>query len=122
MSNKYDTVEVTVMSGVDDGKLFQFDPHNLPDGEITIGRDPENVIVIDTDPSVSRFHATMRWQGGSWWLKDKDSKNGTFIEHHSTLQRDMKVRGTVQLHDGQLFRIGKTWLRFQPQEWRVNAG
>ncbi len=46
--------------------------------EITIGRSPENTIIIP-DPSVSRKHASIFQEGSNIVLKDLGSKNGTYI-------------------------------------------
>ncbi len=46
--------------------------------EITIGRSPENTIVIP-DPTVSRRHAMIAREESSIILRDLSSKNGTYI-------------------------------------------
>jgi pSer/pThr/pTyr-binding forkhead associated (FHA) protein len=53
-------------------------PHDLTDEVITIGRAPDNMIVID-DPSVSGRHAQLRLAGEVYQLKDLDSTNGTRV-------------------------------------------
>lgn len=51
----------------------------LPDdGELTIGRDPSNDVVIDSS-TVSRRHALVRSTVGGWLLTDVGSSNGTYI-------------------------------------------
>ena len=45
---------------------------------ITIGRAPDNMIVID-DPSVSGRHAQLQLTGDSCRLKDLESTNGTRV-------------------------------------------
>jgi transcriptional regulator with GAF, ATPase, and Fis domain len=50
----------------------------LPEGEITIGRGPENNLVLE-DALVSRRHCRLRPQGGTLWLEDLDSANGIFL-------------------------------------------
>ncbi|MGA7909914.1 MAG: sigma 54-interacting transcriptional regulator [Candidatus Sulfotelmatobacter sp.] len=50
----------------------------LPEGEISIGRDPSNTIAI-TDPSVSRKHCLLRWQDGRFQVQDLESRNGTLV-------------------------------------------
>jgi pSer/pThr/pTyr-binding forkhead associated (FHA) protein len=52
--------------------------HELTDDVITIGRAPDNMIVID-DPSVSGRHAQLRLAGEVYRLKDLESTNGTRI-------------------------------------------
>jgi len=43
-----------------------------------IGRDRTNQIQID-NPAVSRFHAEIYRQGWSYYIEDKKSTNGTYI-------------------------------------------
>lgn len=47
-------------------------------GSLTIGRDTENAIVVDSD-SVSRIHACVFEVQGSWLLRDLNSTNGTQV-------------------------------------------
>src|SRR3984893_3638767 len=53
-------------------------PHDLTDEVITIGRAPDNMIVID-DPSVSGRHAQLRLAGEVYRLQDLESTNGTRV-------------------------------------------
>jgi pSer/pThr/pTyr-binding forkhead associated (FHA) protein len=52
--------------------------HELIGNVITIGRAPDNMIVID-DPSVSGRHAQLRLAGEVYRLKDLESTDGTRI-------------------------------------------
>ena len=52
--------------------------HELVEDLITIGRGPDNMIVIN-DPSVSTHHAELRRVGETYRLKDRDSTNGTQV-------------------------------------------
>ena len=52
--------------------------YEFAEGSITIGRAPDNMIVID-DPSVSNRHALMELSGDTYRLKDLDSTNGTKV-------------------------------------------
>lgn len=110
-------IEIAVMNGVNDGCVYYFTAQKA----ITIGCDKECDIALDTDAAVSRHHATLQWSEGTWWLKDEGSQNGTYIEHYSTLRRHVKVRNRVKLRGGQLFRVGKTWLRFRVYGWAVDV-
>ncbi|MEA2390719.1 MAG: phosphoserine phosphatase RsbU/P, partial [Solirubrobacteraceae bacterium] len=51
--------------------------HELQD-ELTIGRDPECDLPLDS-PKVSREHAILRFERGRWFLDDRGSFNGTFL-------------------------------------------
>lgn len=51
----------------------------LPDdGELTIGRDPSNDIMVDSS-TVSRRHALVRSTADGWLLMDAGSSNGTYV-------------------------------------------
>jgi hypothetical protein len=52
--------------------------HNLHPDVTTIGRAPENQIVL-ASPIVSGYHAEVRHENGQYVLYDKDSRNGTFV-------------------------------------------
>src|SRR6266540_4244216 len=53
---------------------------------ISIGRSPENVIVIP-DPEVSRKHASLHFDGSRMVLKDLGSSNGSFIYNGKEFER-----------------------------------
>jgi transcriptional regulator with GAF, ATPase, and Fis domain len=51
----------------------------LPDGEVTLGRDPANALPV-IDPSVSRKHCLFgRGEDGRIQIRDLDSRNGTVV-------------------------------------------
>jgi Nif-specific regulatory protein len=51
----------------------------LPDGEVTLGRDPANAIPV-VDPSVSRKHCLLRRaDDGRFQVRDLESRNGTVV-------------------------------------------
>ncbi len=108
---------VMIMSGVDDGALLNFDTEDgTRSGKawtLGIGRREEQDICLRNDTFVSRDHAFLHWRNGRWWLEDCDSKNGTFVEDQD---EDARVVGTIPIGAGQLFRIGRTWLRIQPPD------
>jgi len=60
-------------SGPSVGKVYP-----LEKSEIFVGRDLSNDIVIN-DPEISRRHARLYIQGGSYVLEDLGSTNGTFV-------------------------------------------
>jgi predicted component of type VI protein secretion system len=51
--------------------------HELRD-RLTIGRSPENNLALDSK-KVSRDHAVLAFQDGRWFLEDRGSYNGTFL-------------------------------------------
>jgi eukaryotic-like serine/threonine-protein kinase len=70
--------------------------------EFTIGKGAGNDIVVE-DASVSRSHATLRWDEGTWLVFDHGSKNGSFVN-------DRRVSGKVPLRPGDVLLLGKTQL------------
>ena len=52
--------------------------HDLAEDLITIGRGPDNTIII-SDPSVSTHHAQLQLAGETYRLKVLDSTNGTRV-------------------------------------------
>ena len=68
--------------------------HELVEDLITIGRGPDNMIVI-ADPSVSSHHAQLELAGEIYRLKDLDSTNGTRVNGIpaiETLRFDDRIR------------------------------
>ncbi|MBI4803705.1 MAG: FHA domain-containing protein [Desulfovibrio sp.] len=65
-----------VKEGPGQGRMFL-----LLDGETTIGRAPENTIVLDPgDVKASRRHALIRVEAGLVSVEDLGSKNGTLLD------------------------------------------
>lgn len=75
---------------------------------ITLGRAPDNVLVLD-DKAASRHHAEVRRSGAGWMLVDLGSSNGTWV--------DGKKVGSIELSDGMVFLIGNTRLSFEEEAW-----
>ncbi|MGI5237369.1 ATP-binding cassette domain-containing protein [Dactylosporangium sp. CA-139066] len=49
-----------------------------PDDTVTIGRDAANDLVVEGN-LISRRHAEVIWNDDGWFLRDLDSRNGTFV-------------------------------------------
>ena len=78
--------------------------HELTDESITIGRSPDNMIVLD-DPSVSGRHAQLQRSGEVFRLKDLESTNGTRVNNETITD--------VTLRIGDRLRFGKVEARFE---------
>jgi len=104
-----DQIEVALMSGPQDGAVLTFE--RLLDSDeptvISIGRREGSDVCLNYDSQVSREHAALICARETFWLEDKQSTNGTYVG-------DEKITGRVQIAPGQLFRIGRTWLRIEP--------
>jgi hypothetical protein len=72
---------------------------------LTIGRDAEAGIQI-LDRSASRFHCEIFPVGGMWFVKDLDSKNGTYVN-------DEKLEDEELLRYGDVIKIGTTEIVFE---------
>ena len=68
-------LHVRVVSGNAKGRTVALEPANLP---LTIGRDPENVIVLD-HTAISRFHARITCEKDQYFVHDLGSTNGTYL-------------------------------------------
>lgn len=111
-------VSVMIMSGVQDGMLLNFSTENnegrLENDQwiITIGRQEDRDICLKNDTFISRQHAQIVFQNDRWWLLDCNSKNGTYLEG---IDEDFHLTERVTLTPGQLFRVGRTWMRIQTE-------
>ena len=91
--------------------LALVDPHGTPvplrDG-LRIGQSRENDVVIDDDVFVSRRHCLVERTAGVLYVRDLDSKNGTYLN-------EVRVpRAALQL--GGALRVGRTVLRVASAE------
>lgn len=116
-------VDIMIMSGVDDGTLLSFDASNGdgiidlegsgPGWIIRLGRRDDNDVCLRHDTFSSRYHARLMLRGDFWLLEDCQSKNGTFIDDS---HEDSQVQSPIPVRPGQLFRVGRTWMRIQAAE------
>lgn len=70
-------------------------------GEMTIGRDPANGIVL-ADPSVSGFHSVLVSMAGGWMLTDNGSTNGTFVDGRAIDGQGVLLRGGEEISFGKV--------------------
>jgi predicted component of type VI protein secretion system len=81
--------------------------HELFDEAITIGRGPDNTIVVN-DPSISTHHAQLLLEADTYRLKDLDSTNGTRVN-------GKPVTETVLRFDDRI-RFGAAEARYESTE------
>lgn len=62
--------------------------------EITIGRKPDNDVVID-NPAVSGHHARVVKQGDDYFIEDLNSTNGTFLKGGKVLKAALRSKDEV---------------------------
>ena len=93
-------VQMTVVRGPHAGQVFHFDQPVL-----TLGRGPENDIVLVNDPQVSRTHARIELNNNEFELTNISGKNILLV--HGEL-----VSKSILINDS-LFQIGDTEIKFQ---------
>ena len=64
----------------------------------TIGRSPASTVLIP-DESVSREHAVIRRQMGTWFIEDLDSANGTRVNSREIESAVLEHNDTVTVGD-----------------------
>jgi hypothetical protein len=70
----------------------------------TIGRNADNVIALD-EPFVSGSHAELTLEQDRWWLHDRGSRNGTFVNGD-------RVESATSIQAGDIVQFGRVRLRF----------
>jgi len=65
-------------------------------GRLQIGRDPINQIPID-DPLASRVHATIWEDGGTLYIRDEQSSNGTLVNGKRIEETRLRPRDQIQI-------------------------
>ncbi len=68
-------LHLRIISGNARGRFVPLAPSNLP---LTIGRDPENSLVLD-HTAISRFHCRITSENGQYFVHDLGSTNGTHL-------------------------------------------
>jgi len=74
-------------------------------GSVEIGR-AETCAIRLSDTYVSQVHARLYGQDGTWFVQDMGSTNGTFLN-------DRRVASPVEVHAGDVVRVGKTLLELR---------
>ena len=85
--------------------------HRLRDGTQILGRAAPDITLTATDMSLSRRHASVVVSGGTVYVRDLNSANGTFL----------KVDAAARLAEGDILRLGHQTLRFGLVEAMVRS-
>lgn len=83
-------VKVKIEKGNSSKKEFYFDK------SFTVGRSEECSIQID-EGVVSRVHLEINFDGNNWWISDKHSSNGTFLNGKRIQNAELKATTTLEL-------------------------
>lgn len=104
---------LVVIHGPDKGRRFEL-PGNVPQ---LIGRSSEALPISDT--TVSRRHAEITPDKGTWWIRDLASHNGTIVNGKPITERQRLAEGD-QIRVGEtVFRVGDPALREQAETVRL---
>jgi dipeptidyl aminopeptidase/acylaminoacyl peptidase len=79
----------------------------LPNEMVTVGRAPDNDVVV-SDPATSGRHGRIEMRAGAFWISDLGSTNGTLVNGEPVIEK--------QLADGDLIAIGQNTMRFTLSE------
>lgn len=82
--------------------------------EASLGRGGRNTVIL-ADPFASTEHASVYRGGGQYWLADKDSRNGTFLN-------EVRIYKNTVLADGDRIRIGGVTLQFVRWTYEMESG
>ncbi|HEY5629053.1 MAG TPA: FHA domain-containing protein [Candidatus Limnocylindrales bacterium] len=75
------------------------------DAVTTLGRDLTNTVVVD-DPFASTEHAVLTFRGRVWYVEDRGSTNGTYVNA-------VLVAGPTALGFGDQIQIGEVRFRLE---------
>ena len=75
---------------------------------ITIGRDERADICIKDDPLISRQHALIEKEGEHYYIMDKGSTNGTYLNNNPLPKCER-----FPIESGDIVTVGKTSLTIQ---------
>ncbi len=95
--------QLVIIEGHQKGRIFTCRGHTA------IGRDPSNDLQI-LDSKTSRKHAVLFERDGRWFIKDLESRNGTWLNNERISERE--------LNNGDIVYIGDTILEVRLKETR----
>ena len=106
--NSYDDSETMILVNTDNRFMLRLtdteDPGSFYEAAlfdiVSIGRNPENQIVIKGDKSVSSIHCEISVKGSSFRLRDLNSRNGTYLN-------GSRITDETELANGNKIRIGR---------------
>ena len=75
----------------------------IPDSSATVGRAPDNDIIIG-DPATSGHHSRIEVRHGAYWISDLGSTNGTLVNGEPIIDK--------QIDHGDVISIGQNTIRF----------
>jgi hypothetical protein len=97
---------LTVLATETDGVALDTDFPLLP--LTSLGRAPTNTVHLP-DSFASNEHVLVTYRGGHWWMEDRGSSNGTYLN-------GTRISEPVVLSSGDLIGVGRVTLRLQIEQ------
>ena len=97
------------LGGPEDGRIVR-----LTGERVTVGRRDDNDVHIFSDTALSRQHAYIYRKGDQFWIEDRKSSFGTWVDENR-----VPVETAAPMHDGSLIRMARTMMLFhlgEPEE------
>ena len=63
---------------------------------VTIGKNSQNSLVF-ASPLVSRYHAVLYYKAGKWYISDRGSSNGTYVNGERIREKELHLGDTLYL-------------------------
>jgi serine/threonine protein kinase len=76
--------------------------HVIPSQGLTIGRHPDNDLVLTDELMVSRFHSAIAIEDGRYTLYDRDSANGTWVNDQRIFRHVLTPGDRIQIWNSRL--------------------
>lgn len=102
--------------------LKNFLEGNLEQRRVTLGRNSDNDIPRSYSyKMISRYHCSLEYANGRWWLQDSGSANGTFVRpSNGNAEIDVRLEESVPLKNGdEILILGKMTVSNDPVFWRL---
>lgn len=69
-------------------------------GKVSVGRNLSNQIVLDYERSVSGSHCEIYLEGSTFWVRDLNSRNGTYVD-------GIRVANVAEISNGSIIKLGR---------------
>src|ERR1700691_3160890 len=87
---------------------------------IVVGRKPDNQIVID-NPAISSHHCKISLEGGTYYIEDLDSTNGTYVNQKRVKKAGLHANDVVGVAKHSLVFVDDTPAPEEPKTLKAEA-